>query len=245
MDSIFRSGRNDPEDSARNGATPTLADQIYDEIVHLILSKPLPEGSRLPTEAQFCQLYSVSRTVVREALSRLKIDGIVTSRQGQGSMVLRRPNAGVLDYPEIGSIATMQRLFEFRQVIEAEIAPFAATRHSSEEMARIEEAHHAVEQALRAGDPGIEEDRLFHLAIAEAAHNGFLLAALSSAGPQFIKSIEFARSLSGPPGPERIAHVCAEHRDIVQAIRARDADAARAAMAAHLTQTRSRVFLEE
>ncbi|MTH79725.1 FadR/GntR family transcriptional regulator [Paracoccus aestuariivivens] len=230
---------------ARGTGSTTLADKIYDDILHLILHKPLPEGSRLPTEAQFCQMYAVSRTVVREALSRLKIDGIVTSRRGQGSMVLRRPNAGVLDYPEIGSIATMQRLFEFRQVIEAEITYFAATRHNAEEFARIRAAHDAVQDALSQGHPGIEEDRLFHLAIAEAAHNAFLCSALASAGPQFIKSIEFARSLSGKISPQRIAKVCEEHEAIVEAIQQRDPEAARHAMNEHLTRTRTRVFLEE
>nr|WP_246195127.1 FCD domain-containing protein [Paracoccus litorisediminis] len=245
VESRLRDDRTIPDESARGAGAATLADQIYDEILHLILNKPLPEGSRLPTEAQFCQMYSVSRTVVREALSRLKIDGIVTSRQGQGSMVLRKPNAGVLDYPDIGSIATMQRLFEFRQVIECEVAGFAATRHTPEQLARIEAAHRAVDVALAAGAHGIEEDRLLHLAIAEAAHNAFLLAALASAGPQFVKSIEFARSLSGRLSPGRIALVSQEHAAIVEAIRARDAEAARAAMAEHLTRTRTRVFLEE
>ncbi len=223
----------------------SLSDHVYDEILHLIINRPLVEGSFLPTEAQFCKMFSVSRTVVREALARLKTDGIIESRQGRGSVVIRRPNAGVVDYPAVGTIAGMQRWFEFRQVIEAETAFFAAERRSTEELARINTAFDSVQAALERGDSGIEEDLLFHQAIAEAAHNEFLLSALASVGSYFVKSIEFARFLSSKPNRQRGANLGDEHGAIIAAIRAKDGLAARAAMMEHLISTRKRVFLDE
>jgi DNA-binding FadR family transcriptional regulator len=222
---------------------PTLGDRVYEEILHLIVDSNIPEGGRLPTEARFCELFSVSRTVVREALTRLKIDGVVASRQGQGSVVLRRPNAGVFAFPEVGGIADMQRFFEFRQIVEGEIAALAALRRSHEDMGRIRAALASIGAALGRDEMGIDEDLAFHLAIAEAARNKFLMSALVSARGTFVQGIRFARVLSMKPDEARGQRLMAEHGRIVEAIEAGDGPAARAAMIAHLNQTRDRVFL--
>ncbi|MCG5235323.1 FadR/GntR family transcriptional regulator [Xanthobacter oligotrophicus] len=229
--------------AARTAVRLTLGDRIYDEILHLIINLQIPEGGRLPTEAQLCKLYSVSRTVVREALSRLKIDGIVASRQGQGSVVLRRPNAGVFAFPFVSSIADMQRFFEFRQLIEGEVAALAASRRTHEELVRIRAAFDAVSRALSQNEPGIEEDLAFHFAIADAAHNKFLSSPLLSARDNFVQCIQFARALSTKPNEKIGQRLEVEHRLILEAIEAADEDGARAAMIAHLTNTRDRVFL--
>ncbi|WP_165769711.1 FadR/GntR family transcriptional regulator [Arboricoccus pini] len=221
----------------------TLGDRVYDEILHLIINAKIPEGGRLPTEAQFCQLYSVSRTVVRDALSRLRIDGVITSRQGQGSIVVRRPNAGVFSFPFVSSIADMQRFFEFRQLVEGEAAALAAARRSPDELARIRAAFDAVSRALASNEPGVEEDLAFHFAIADAAHNKFLATPLISARDNYIQCIQFARALSAKPDERLGQRLQSEHRRILEAIEAADDQAARTAMIAHLTNTRDRVFL--
>lgn len=235
----------DMTSATRPAGRLTLGDRVYDEILHLIINAQIPEGGRLPTEAQLCKLYSVSRTVVRDALSRLKIDGIITSRQGQGSIVVRRPNAGVFTFPFVSSIADMQRFFEFRQLVEGEVAALAAARRSAEELARIHAAFEAVSRALAQNESGIEEDLTFHFAIAEASHNKFLATPLFSARDNFVQCIQFARALSTKPDERLGQRLQIEHRRILEAIDAADEDAARLAMVTHLTNTRDRVFLGE
>lgn len=232
-----------PTPAARAGRAQTLGDRLYDEILQLILTSKIPEGGRLPTEAQFCEMFQVSRTVVRDALSRLKIDGVVGSRQGQGSVVLRRPNAGVFAFPLVGSIADMQRFFEFRQLIEPEVAALAALRRTQEDLARIRIAFQAVGDALARDEGGVEADLEFHLTIAAAAHNKYLVSSMDSARGNFAQCIQFARALSTKPDERRGERLQAEHRRVLDAIEAADAVAARAAMTEHLTRTRDRVFL--
>jgi DNA-binding FadR family transcriptional regulator len=231
------------EPERRSARSQTLGDRLYDDILQLILNSKIPEGGRLPTEAQFCEMFNVSRTVVREALSRLKIDGVVGSRQGQGRVVLRRPNAGVFAFPLVGSIADMQRFFEFRQLIEPEVAALAAVRRSPDDLARIRAAFQEVSHALGRDEAGVEADLEFHLAIAAAAQNKYLLSSLSSARGNFVQCIQFARVLSTKPDELRGERLLGEHRSILDAIEAADALAARHAMVEHLTRTRDRVFL--
>ncbi|MDI4663470.1 FadR family transcriptional regulator [Xanthobacter autotrophicus] len=227
----------------RAGRGQTLGDRIYDDILQLILTSQIPEGGRLPTEAQFCEMFQVSRTVVRDALSRLKIDGVVGSRQGQGSVVLRRPNAGMFAFPLVGSIADMQRFFEFRQLIEPEVAALAAVRRTHEDLARIRAAFQAVGDALVRDEGGVEADLQFHLAIAAAAHNKYLVSSMESARGNFAQCIQFARALSTKPDERRGERLQSEHRRILDSIESGDPSAARAAMALHLSRTRDRVFL--
>ena len=70
---------------------PSLADQVYDQLLAKILEEEYPVHSRLPAEELLAQTFGVSRPIVRAALSRLRDDGIVQSRRGSGSYVLRRP----------------------------------------------------------------------------------------------------------------------------------------------------------
>jgi DNA-binding FadR family transcriptional regulator len=249
---VFDGDRERGPDGATDGGRPgarsvSLVDRVYEEILRLILDGGIPEGGRLPTEARFCALFSVSRTVVRAALARLRIDGVVASRQGQGSVVLRRPNRGVLDVPttggQVGSIADMQRFFEFRQLVEGEIAALAAERRGADDLARLRAACDAVATALAGGGMAITEDVDFHLAVAAAAHNKFLAAALVAARESFVEGIRFARALSAGRVARRGEGIVAEHARVLAAIVAGDAVAARAAMVAHLARTRDRVFL--
>ena len=232
-----------PTPAARAGRAQTLGDRLYDDILQLILTSKIPQGGRLPTEAQFCEMFQVSRTVVRDALSRLKIDGVVGSRQGQGSVVLRRPNAGVFAFPLVGSIADMQRFFEFRQLIEPEVAALAAMRRTHEDLVRIRTAFQTVGVALAQDEGGVEADLEFHLAIAAAAHNKYLVSSMETARGNFAQCIQFARVLSTKPDERRGERLQGEHRRILDAIEAADAVTARAAMTEHLTRTRDRVFL--
>ena len=85
-----------------------LADRVYDRVFEAISLGKWPEGRRIPTENQLCNMFSVSRSVVREALARLRSDGVIISRQGSGSYVHRKPDTQLLEYAPAGNIAGMR-----------------------------------------------------------------------------------------------------------------------------------------
>lgn len=223
----------------------SLSDKIYGEIIRSIIDSNIPEGGRLPTEAYYCKLFSVSRTVIRDALSRLKIDGVIASRQGQGSVVLHRPNENALEFAAVESIADMQTFFEFRQLVEGEAAALAAVRHSKDDMSAIRNACEAVKRSIDAREQAVEQDLAFHFAIAKAAHNKFLLSAIMSAKNEYLKGMNFARNLTVRYAERRGEAMHAEHLAIVYAIEARDDVLARSRIVDHIRSTRDRIFLGE
>ncbi|WP_319533198.1 FadR/GntR family transcriptional regulator [uncultured Cohaesibacter sp.] len=219
-----------------------LSHQLYEQIIRLILDTNLAVGDKLPTEARFCELFSVSRTVVREALERLKIDGIIASHQGRGSLLLKRPNRDVFTLTPVSSIAELQMFFEFRQVIEGETAAFAAQRHNNSDLQKLEAALDAIDAAFARQQRAVEEDLAFHFAVAEAARNKFLQATIEASRSEFLKGMRFARELTIKYSEERGMILQTEHRAILTAIRNRDSEGARSAMITHIARTRDRVF---
>ncbi|WP_172329427.1 FadR/GntR family transcriptional regulator [Mangrovicoccus sp. HB161399] len=219
-----------------------LSDKVYEEILRLVVEGTIPVGQCLPTEAEFCDSFSVSRTVVREAMSRLKTDGIISSSPGKKSLVLKRPSRDVLGPPQVGSVAEVQRFHEFRELIEREAAGLAAQRAEASDLRRIREAHAAQTAAFARGEMSVENDLAFHIAIVKAARNNFLTDALASRRETFASAMNYARRSMPRDFAERSARVTEEHAAILHAIEARDADAARNYMAYHMQRGKERVF---
>ena len=219
-----------------------LRDQLYDQIFALVMDGEFAQGTKLPTELELAERFAVSRTVVREALARLRDDGIVVSRQGAGTFVERRPDSAILRFAPLGSIADVQRCYEFRIALEGEAAACAALRRDPEALRRMEHAVDALDDVIRVGAVGTDADFRFHLTIAEATQNPFFVSVMSSLNGHVALAINIARSLSLMRPASRIKSVQAEHRAIVDAIRDGDPEVARSAMRRHLDSARKRVF---
>ena len=220
----------------------TLSEQLYEEILRLIISGEFPENAKLPTELELGERFAVSRTIVREALAKLKDDGLVVSRQGSGSYVRRRPDQAVLGFAPLGSISDMQRCFEFRALVEREAAYFAALRGEEGTIAVIEKALDQLEDAVHTGKLGVDADFEFHIAIAQAAQNRFFVSTLASLRSNVYFGMNLTRSLSLARPLERLKAVQAEHVAIFKAIQKRDSRRARGAMHQHIENARHRVF---
>lgn len=223
-------------------AEPTLSDRLYEKILEAIIDGEFPEGGRLPTEHDLAAGYGVSRPVIREALARLRFDGIITSRRGAGSFVVRRPREPLHRIDGVASVADIQRCFEFRVVLEGEIAGLAADRAEAGEVDAIAAACDAFAAAVETGKDGIEEDLAFHFAVARATRNDFFVNALFGVETAMRFAIRFGKTLSTVAPAVRLGKVVGEHRAILDAIRAGDADAARTAMRRHLGNSRRRMF---
>ena len=227
----------------RDGGPPArLSEVVYDGIVSLIAHGDFAVNSRLPSESELSARFGASRPVVREALGRLRQDGLVVSRQGSGSYVRRQPDLEVLRFAQVRSLADVQRCFEFRAGLEGVAAALAAERWEAADLREIEDALEALEACLGNGELGADEDRRFHEAIARATRNPYHVAVQSSLASHIAVGMNITRHLSRMRTPERIRAVQDEHVAIVAAIRRRDAGAAAEAMRRHVLNARQRMF---
>jgi len=211
--------------------------QIADQIRGLIRSGEFPAGARLPPERDLARQLGVSRPSVREALIALEVEGMVEVRIGSGIYVLAPGN----DKPSSGPEAEAGpfELLRARYVIESECAALAARSAKKAQVHAMEEALVEMERELTDAKQPLPADRMFHLRIAEATGNGALVAVVKMlweerTGPLY-KQLEHHYD-----SPQLWHAAMAEHRAVLKAIAARNADAARSAMQRHLNQAYKR-----
>ena len=221
---------------------PRLSTAIYEGILQMITRGDFAPSSRMPSEARLCQMFGASRPVVREALARLKEDGIVVSRQGSGSYVRRQPDPSLLELTPVGTLGDLQRCFEFRANTEPSCAGLAALRWQEEDMARIDAGMRALERCMEDGFIGAEEDCDLHEAIAEATHNSYHRLVQRQLRAHILAGMSVTRSLTLRRPEARLRMVQEEHVAVVEAIRRRDADAASSSMRTHILNARHRMF---
>ncbi|MFJ5296136.1 FadR/GntR family transcriptional regulator [Pseudomonas sp. NPDC088368] len=228
--------------SLKDASKGTLADQVTAALkAHIANGEALP-GTRLPTEPVLCERYGVSRTVVREAISRLKSAGLVEVRQGSGTVVCEGAHikAFTIDVDVGGSIEAVLRVTELRRGIEGEAAALAAQRHTRQQLETIERALKAIDTAEHEGHDGVEEDLAYHLSISHATGNP-LYPSLHEFIAQFVKeAIRITRS-NEERRQEMASTVRIEHVAIYDAIAARDSEAARQAALTHINNAVERL----
>jgi DNA-binding FadR family transcriptional regulator len=218
-----------------------LGGSIYEHIFERIVAGEFPMNARLPSETELARRCGASRPVVRQALARLREDGVIVSRRGSGSYVKRRPDAAILRFAPVSSIADVQRCFEFRVGLESAAAALAAERWEEEDVAEIKSALAALDRCVADGELGLDADLHFHRAIAQATHNPYQIAVQAMLQTQIAFGMNLTRSLSLRQ-KARLRLVQDEHVGIVAAIEARDAAGARAAMERHIENARRRMF---
>jgi GntR family transcriptional repressor for pyruvate dehydrogenase complex len=224
------------------GRRQRLSDRVADGLREAITAQQLAAGSRLPTEAALAERFGVSRSVVREAVSRLASEGLVESHQGSGLFVPQhRPLTPLRLDPNLHeSSSTLEELYELRRAVETEIAALAALRHDDAAAFAIRAALVHMSDASSHGSDGVEEDLAFHQAIADACGNALLRATWAFLGQYLRGAIRIthsneARSLAFE------AAVHAEHAIIAEAILQRRPEDARTAVLAHLAGASARL----
>lgn len=222
----------------------SLRNTAYEQIYQTIARGEWPAGTKLPTEVELARRLGVSRPILREALMRLRLDGIIDSRQGAGTRVINVPSRTVLDHVPPGAIADVLHCYEFRMALEGEAVHQATTRANPALLAGIEAAHADMVAALPNPDIiGHEEDIAFHMAIARATDNPYYLSAVGAIIQNVRIGVRIASTLPHWTREERMRNAIAEHARILDAIRAGRADEARALMRRHIEEGRKRVFL--
>jgi GntR family transcriptional repressor for pyruvate dehydrogenase complex len=222
-------------------AGPSLVDKVYGELAGRIASGDYAADQKLPGEHELAAIFDVSRPVLREALGRLREDGLITSRQGSGSFVQARAHQQPFGFARVETIADIQRCFEFRISMESDAAHFAALRRSDDNLVKMEAALGLLREATSKRKHREDADYAFHLAISEATNNHYFATSLNALKDHVAVGMKLhGQSLMGPqPGLEAVFE---EHSSIFEAIRDRDAEAARTAMRLHLETSRDRLF---
>lgn len=219
-----------------NAITPgvRLSDQVAELLTAEIRAGRLVAGDKLPTEAALVQQFSVSRTVVREAVARLKSLALVDSRQGSGVYV-RAAGFSPLNFDAKYAVSRQAviQMVEVRRALEAEVAGLAAQRRTPADVKHIRQSIAALEQAVLAGGDGVEEDVQYHRAIAQAAYNPFLIGTLEYLG-QFLRGATQVTRANEARRADFARQVQDEHAMISHAIEVGDAIAARQAAAQHM-----------
>lgn len=215
-------------------------ERVAEQILELIAHTGLRPGDRMPTENELAAQLGTSRTVVREAVKILSAIGRVRAHKGRGLYV--SDDEGMLGATRWEGfflpidLDHVYMLFEFRRVQECAASRLAATRATPPQLQAIEAAAEMCRQGHATGDTDLwnQGDDQFHLSIAAAAHNPFLVSAVREARRLLRQSSVIG--LQGTLGGH-VEGALDEHAAICRAIRSGDAEAAAHAAAVHLDNT--------
>lgn len=221
----------------------TLALELVDSLGDRIRAGQLQTGDKLPTEAAIMEEFEVSRTVVREAISKLQAAGLVETRHGIGTFVLGPGDAPSfkITREQFSTLQDVIAVLELRIGLETEAAGLAAQRRTADNLAAMRQALDAVIAAVEAGQDSVAADFQFHLEIARATQNSHFAELFATLGSQIIPRarLEPAAEMS-VERQSYMRRVNAEHESILDAIASQDAESARAAMRTHLSNSRER-----
>ncbi len=221
----------------------SLALELVEALGDRIREGRLQTGDKLPTEAAIMGEFEVSRTVVREALSKLQASGLVETRHGIGTFVLGLGDGpGFRIAPEqFNTLRDVIAVLELRIGVETEAAALAAQRRTPSNLTALRAALDSVVEGVEAGRDAVAADFEFHLEIARATQNGHFVELMSTLGSMIIPRARLdAPAASNDERRQYLRRVNGEHESIFDAISNQDTEAARAAMRTHLANSRER-----
>jgi GntR family transcriptional repressor for pyruvate dehydrogenase complex len=213
-----------------------LSQVVLDQVLAQIRDGSFRPGDRLPSEHELMRMLSVGRSSIREALRGLISLGLVETRPGRGAIVLSRVSSPFAHLQTQGlSIERVQRsalldLLEVRESLEGQAAELAARRATAEDLRHIEQQAADIQKQIAAGRIYSRANVQFHLAIAHASHNNVLRESLS----HLLGQLREFRERTIREIPQMSRRDVAEHRAIVEAIRARRPGQARRAVVQHI-----------
>lgn len=217
--------------------TITLADQVEGKIIDYIKSNHLVPGDSLPKEMDFVEMMGISRNVVREAMSRLRMLGLIKTRPKRGIVVAEPPLLNsfkkILD-PNLLSVKTIKNMMGMRIALEIGIADFVfqnVNENAIEELEKIV----AKEKILGINNLTIEQEMRFHMKIYEIAGNDFILQFQEIMHPVFVFSKQIHESHFKPINVEQEKKgQIIWHRDLLEIIKNNDIKEYQKAIRIHL-----------
>lgn len=228
------------KDAASRQKRP-LSDRVYHMLFTQIANGNFPANQRLPSEPNLAETLGVSRPVLREALKRLRDEGVVYARQGAGNFVRAAPVAQV-GFAKVETLADIQRSYEFRITIESAAAALAAERRNGATLKTLRDALEMMRVATGSHSHREDADFAFHLGITQAANNHYFEASMRALRDHINVGMRLHGQSLLSGGAHALEAVFAEHSAIFAAIEAREPGRAQALMRAHLEHSRDRLF---
>ena len=224
--------------------THNLAHDLVAKLTQSILLGQMQPGDKLPSENSIVQEHGVSRTVVREAISKLQASGYVETLHGIGTFVLEREMQQGLRL-NVDTALGVRSILELRMGLETQAAALAAMRRSDQHLVQMRQALDDYQRLLANNDSCVEADRRFHLLIAEATGNACFSEIMQHLGNAMIPRTRVNAAERGAADLSKLGLLAnLEHEAILNAIKRQDTDAARAAMWLHLTNSRDRFLAD-
>lgn len=220
-----------------------LCAELVEALGSRIVRGELKPDEVLPNEAELGKALRASRSVVRDAVKTLSAKGLLETRTRTGTRVLAPIHWNLLDLDVLGwRYAAMPReqffheLYEIRRLIEPGAAEMAAERATPEDIAALAAAHAEMQSTDHSGDAAIDADLRFHRQVLACTHNELLVQMGSVIGVGLLVSFRISSDSYGASLPR--------HGEVLEAIRARDAAGAKAAMERLLLGTRDSIVRE-
>jgi DNA-binding FadR family transcriptional regulator len=204
---------------------------VTDELSKLILNRKISDGDLLPPEPKLCEIFGVSRNILREAIKILASKGLLEVKQGHGTRV-RTPKDEVTEealetYLKTNPISLVQ-IMEVRKPLEIETVRFAAQRRTPEHLAMMEKALHVMQTQSDDLEAVVKADDTFHQAMIEATGNPMFKIMIRP----LLSSLHLSRRLTDDHFGIEV--VIKQHREVYEAIKSRDADKAAEYMQIHI-----------
>jgi GntR family transcriptional repressor for pyruvate dehydrogenase complex len=221
-----------------------LVHEIVESLAGNIRDGLIKPGDKLPSESEIMARFDVSRTVVRESLSKLQASKLVETRHGIGTFALAPQDATNFKIADedFSTVADVISVLELRISLEAEAAGLAAQRRSQANLDAIESALQSFQDSIHQNSDAVPSDFQFHMEVARATGNRHFADLMTYLGTMIIPRSRVNTPNSAPEGRlSYLQRVHGEHESIFNAIRNQDADAARAAMRTHLSNSRERL----
>jgi len=212
-----------------------VSDQVFDQLKELIVRGQLKPGEQLMPERELAETLGVSRTTVRDAISKLVVMQYVEHRQGQGTFV-RKPaltDGNLLAEAMKLEDATLKDLLEFRMGLECNAAAVAAQRAMDEDIEVLRNTIREMETAYRNKELDTEADVSFHMAISFASRNPVQIHVMKHFYDYLFYSIQVNRT-ELYKDQDQFGRLLTQHRDVFNAIRAHDPEEAHRAMGRHI-----------
>ena len=219
----------------------SLSLHVADQLEALIVNGGIGVGEKLPTENGLCDAFGVSRTVIREAITHLKSLGLVETRRGVGTTVLRSTTVEAMPAKRISptTVEDILHVLELRLNLEPAAAALAPERHDEQDRRILEDKHAAFLEARAAKSQARVEDYEFHYAIAVATKNPFFKVFYEQLSQGVIPRAKLMSiEIDTAATDKYLARVEEEHTYILEAILTRDPEAAREMMYQHLNRAR-------
>jgi GntR family transcriptional regulator, transcriptional repressor for pyruvate dehydrogenase complex len=226
----------------------SLYEEIVSQIIRYIQEKNINPGDKLPSENELVEMFQVSKTAVREALSVLAARGILEKRPGVGSIVRELTGSSLIE-PITSKLIlekqSLREILEFRRGIEIESVALAAERINNEQLEALETAHLELIEVNRVGGLGIEQDYRFHYLIIISSGNSIYENIFDLISPKFLEAMRISKNQSKKVSERYVTEAHEEHERIVNALKNRNPNDARLAMLEHLQKNEIKIWNHE